>query len=268
MKKTQISIVTFVSLIVLLSAFSPALAVTQHVSMGPRAIMGTTLDTSSNWAGYAVTGDAGSVTTVSGSWTVPSVTGSKGGNAMSAFWVGIDGFTSQTVEQIGTDSDIQNGKAVYYAWYEFYPKQPMMRINTADLAIKPGDSISASVTYSSSIGFTLTIYDSNANDGYSITMTEQQLGYTPERSSAEWIAEAPSNFKGVVPLANFNTITFTNCRATVNGALLSIDSLSSSAHQIDMIGATVRGRTVTYYYKAVTSGLTSGTDFTVSWKHA
>src|ERR1700733_3657591 len=67
--------------------------------------------TSTNWSGYATetnlnSPQSGAFTAVSGSWTVPSVIGS--GNAYSSIWVGLDGYSSSTVEQIGTDSDLVN----------------------------------------------------------------------------------------------------------------------------------------------------------------
>src|SRR5581483_7426596 len=61
--------------------------------------------TSTNWSGYAVAG--GRYTTV---W--------------SSFWIGLDGDTSNTVEQTGTEADCSSGRAVYSAWYEMYPKYP------------------------------------------------------------------------------------------------------------------------------------------------
>ncbi len=73
---------------------------------------------SANWAGYAVDSPAGSVTDVKGSWTVPAVTCSSRRSRYSSFWTGIDGDNSNTVEQIGTDSDCRNGKPNYYSWYD------------------------------------------------------------------------------------------------------------------------------------------------------
>ncbi len=101
--------------------------------------------TSTNWSGYAVTGATGSVTSVNGSWTVPAVTAgtSRTTTYYSAFWVGIDGFSSSTVEQTGTISQIQGSTATYYAWYEFYPN-PMYQIS---MTVKPGDKMFATVTY-------------------------------------------------------------------------------------------------------------------------
>src|SRR5438270_3710030 len=106
--------------------------------------------TSTNWAGYAVNSSAGSVSAVSGSWTVPTVTGTS--NAWSSAWVGIDGYNSSTVEQTGTEQDTSASGAHYSAWYEMYPNAPV----TLNMAIHPGDVMSASVTYSNGL-FTLTL---------------------------------------------------------------------------------------------------------------
>ena len=52
---------------------------------------------------------------------MPTVSGS--GPTYSSVWVGIDGYSSNTVEQIGTEQDVSaNGKTSYYAWYEMYPQ--------------------------------------------------------------------------------------------------------------------------------------------------
>src|SRR5947208_2422073 len=75
--------------------------------------------TSSNWSGYAVTG-SGPYRSVSSSWTQPAVDCSRTPNAYSSFWVGLDGDTTNSVEQTGTDADCSSGQAVYYGWYEMY----------------------------------------------------------------------------------------------------------------------------------------------------
>ena len=278
MKKMKTSIALLFSVIVILAAISPALAETPQPSMRPRELTDSN-SSSYNWAGYAVSDPAGLVTYVSGSWIVPSVSGSKKTTAYSAFWVGIDGLTpdSPTVEQIGTDSDIQNGRAVYYAWYEFYPKQ-FVQIITG-FSISPGDTIFSSVSYSSNI-FTLTITDTTNGNSKTITQDASTLGYSVKLNSAEWIAEAPSSFQGILPLANFGTVKYgqdytsvsSTCSATINGVTSPIGSFTSSGYQtyqIDMIGTTRHGRTTTTYTKASTSDLTpDGTSFSVSWLNA
>ena len=105
-----------------------------------------TNSTSTNWSGYAVTG--GRYTRVSSSWTVPAVKCS--GTAYSSFWVGLDGDTSSTVEQTGTDSDCSGSTPRYYAWYEMYPKFPT---NYSNL-VKAGDHMSATVSTTGNGQFT------------------------------------------------------------------------------------------------------------------
>ena len=98
--------------------------------------------TSTNWAGYAAAGAPGSYTNVSATWTQPSVLcGSQ--NTYSAYWVGLDGDTTNTVEQLGTEADCSNGKPVFYSWYEMYPRGGRY----ATVAVVPGHTYHASVTH-------------------------------------------------------------------------------------------------------------------------
>lgn len=87
--------------------------------------------TSSNWSGYAVfaagskKSQSESWTYVSGTWTVPKVV-ATGVTSYSSIWVGLDGYNSGTVEQIGTEQDVSSaGSTRYSAWYELYPKMPV-----------------------------------------------------------------------------------------------------------------------------------------------
>ena len=133
---------------------------------------------------------------MSGTWTVPKVTASSTSSrttAYSSVWVGIDGYSSKTVEQLGTDSDIQNGQPRYYAWYEIYPNYS---ITIPGMTIQPGDSITASVQYVASGAqagqFMLTITDSSRPNDSFTTYQGMPSGSAAPRSSAEWIVEAPS----------------------------------------------------------------------------
>ncbi|HEY2741149.1 MAG TPA: G1 family glutamic endopeptidase [Gaiellaceae bacterium] len=199
--------------------------------------------TSTNWSGYAVTGSR--FTSVSSSWTEPTATCS--GTAYSSFWVGLDGDTSGTVEQTGTDADCSGSTPQYYAWYEMYPKFPVNLKGT----VRPGDHLSASVTTNGSGQFTLTITDST--QGWSNT-TNARLK-SAKLASAEVIAEAPSSSGGVLPLANFGTVSFTG--ASANGALL-----TNSTPHIDPI-TMQSGSTV----KAQPGSISNGA-FSVAWKHS
>lgn len=202
-----------------------------------------TRSTSTNWSGYAVTG--GRYTSVSASWRQPAATCS--GTAYSSFWVGLDGDTSNTVEQTGTDADCSGSTPRYYAWYEMYPKYPVNYSNP----VSPGDTLTASVTTNGSGSFTLTISDTSK--GWTRTTTARLK--SAKLASAEVIAEAPSSSGGVLPLANFGTVSFSGAKA--NGALL-----TTTTPGIDKI-TMQSGTTV----KAQPSSISNGA-FSVAWKHS
>ena len=155
-----------------------------------------------NWGGYVVPGDDGSVSAVSGSWVVPEVNCPSLGDTYSSYWVGIDGFTSGTVEQVGTDSDCAAGIPVYYAWFEFFPA---FSVGIDSMAVGPGDIVTASVTYSSVTGnFTTSI--SSSGGGSNVT---SQSVPAAARSSAEWIVERPEICAGIcilTQLADFGSV--------------------------------------------------------------
>jgi hypothetical protein len=220
-----------------------------------RRLVPSTLAYSTNWSGYAVNTGAGAVSQVAGSWVVPAVSNSVSG--YSSAWVGIDGWGSSTVEQIGTDSDYVNGHAQYYAWYEMYPAAPV----NLSLAIHPGDTISASVSYSGLNQFVLSIADVTTGGSFSTTQTLAQA----QLSSAEWIQEAPSSFTGVLPLANFGTINFSGANATVSGTPGPADNSwsGSTLYQIDMVTRNGSLKATTSALSDAGAPLTSS--FSVTW---
>ncbi len=88
---------------------------------------------STNWSGYAVSETSPSglscvpasgeaYSSVTGTWTVPTVTGSRGTTAYSAAWAGIDGFTDSSLIQAGTEQDYYGNSAHYGAWWRSCPR--------------------------------------------------------------------------------------------------------------------------------------------------
>jgi Peptidase A4 family len=227
---------------------------------------------SSNWAGYADTNDT--FDAVSSSWTQPAVNCSSSGTSLSgllgsssllggpgaaaAFWVGLDGNNSTSVEQLGTDSDCDSGTPSYYAWYEMYPN-PSVTL-PSQYPVQPGDQMSASVTANSAgTSFTLAIKDATA--GWTFSTTQTGSGFA--RSSAEVIAEAPSSctllFCGEVPLANFGQINFSGSGSGVSDSAGTNGTLST--FDADKITMADNGTTL-----ATPSGLSSdGSSFSVAW---
>jgi hypothetical protein len=199
---------------------------------------------STNWSGYAVSGH-GPYTSVSSSWTQPAVNCVQTPTGYSSFWVGLDGDTTSTVEQTGTEADCSSGRPSYSGWYEMYPKFPVNYSNP----VAPGDSMSASVTTNGAGSFQLTLTDKTK--GW--TQTTSARLKSAKLGSAEVIAEAPSSSGGVLPLADFQQVGFS--AATVNGSVL-----TSSTPGIDPITMASSSGTV----KAKPGTISSGS-FTDTW---
>jgi len=177
---------------------------------------------STNWSGYAATGSNGAFKSVSASWTQPTATcsgGRRSSDEYAAFWVGLDGYNSSSVEQTGTDSDCDGRTPDYYGWYEMYPADPVYYTNT----VEPGDSVSASVTFSGTDTYTLVLKDNTR--GWTQTQTISESGF--DRSSAEVITEAPccTASGGILPLADFGTINYT--ASADNGSSMGTQSPTS-----------------------------------------
>ena len=228
---------------------------------------------SANWAGYADTNDT--FNSVTSSWTEPTVNCANsnsglngilslsnllgGPGAASAFWVGLDGYNSTSVEQLGTDSDCDSGTPSYYAWYEMYPN-PSVTL-PSQYPVQPGDHLTALVAANSAgTSFTLEIKDATA--GWTFSTTQTGSGFA--RSSAEVIAEAPSScsllFCSEVPLADFGQINYTGSGA-INAAGTKGSLASFDANEITMSD---NGTTL-----ATPSSLSSdGSSFSVAWDNS
>jgi hypothetical protein len=217
---------------------------------------GTT--TAGNWSGYAVTGS--DFTKAEGSWIVPAMT-CKTGTEYAVFWVGIDGYepTSKTVEQTGTEAVCSGAKATYSAWYEFCCDEPIITIPS--MTVEPGDTMSASISYSASTGkFTVKITDERSGQ----TFSKSAAVSGAQRSSAEWIAEAPSDGE-ILPLADFGTVLFGKDSTSIAGTNNAKDSSThgpiSSFSTIEEITMEKSG-----IKEAIPSALsTDGTSFSVTW---
>jgi hypothetical protein len=198
--------------------------------------------TSTNWAGYASDGLPGSFTNVSATWTQPSIQ-CNAQNTYSAYWVGLDGDTTNTVEQLGTEADCSNGKPVFSSWYEMYPRAG----HYATVAVIPGHTYHAAVTYQGSGNFLLSLQDTTSQTAPFTTV--QKLN-SAKRASAEVIVEAPWS-GGVLPLAHFASTTFSG--VTANGTAM---------HSPPAVGITMVNSTGGV--KATPSTLQSGS-FSVTW---
>ena len=240
------------------------------------AVVRHDMETSSNWAGYAVTPASGgavtSFTNVVGTWVQPAVSCTAGTPSYSAFWVGLGGFdeTASSLEQTGTESNCTSANtAEYDAWYEILPAAPVR----VKLAVRPGDTISAAVTVTGkTVNFRL------RNLTRKTVVNKKVKKAAPDLSSAEWIAEAPASCSGsgrcsVLPLANFGSIDFLQAAATGtrHSGLIPDPAWTNTAISLDgsRSGAPgFFGNRGGAESSAVPSGLAANGSFSVAWQPA
>jgi hypothetical protein len=227
---------------------------TAHLVTGHAVrIDSTTQLSSTNWSGYADTNTSGNTySVVTGNWTQPTVTCS-GLEQLAAFWVGIDGLTSDSVEQDGTLAECYFGSLYYYTWWEMYPTNDIQVVGES---LEPGDSISASVVRSGD-SYTLEVTDStHPANSFSTTQTCSDCA----NSSAEWIAEAPSSSAGVLPLADFHSWTESGATVTSGSTAGVISTFPND--EITMVDSLGR-------VKAQPGPLnSSGNGFSVTWERS
>jgi len=214
---------------------------------------------SSNWSGYAsapslVNPAVGSVTYVSGNWTVPQLVATSDATYC-AIWVGIDGFLDPTVEQIGTSHNWIDGAQQNYVWFEMYPNGAY---EIEGFPLNIGDKMAAVVNYAGNDVFHLTISNHTQGVGFAVPISYTTAANT-ERSSAEWIVEAPFS-GGILPLSNFQATNFTGCFAIINGFSGAINNDRWQNDEITMVdGSVVKSEP--------TPLMVNGTSFEVIWNH-
>ncbi len=199
---------------------------------------------SSNWSGYAANG--GTFTSVTATWTVPTVSANSSG--ADATWVGIGGLTSNDLLQAGTQAMVDgSGTVEYSSWIEMLPQSS----RNVPLSVSAGDSVTVTITQQSGNDWLISMKNNTTNGTYNVTVQ-----YGSSNSSAEWVQEAPSAGRGLVSLDQFGTVQFSGASAVRDGKTMSVAALGAKA--ITMING--QGQAI-----AQPSTITSdGSSFTVA----
>jgi hypothetical protein len=249
------------------------------LSAGAGAAPSGANEVSSNWSGYAVTGPGSTSTTASGSttftdvtgtWMQPAATCTPGQSTSAAMWVGLGGYTidSDSLEQAGTSADCdRDGRATYSAWYELVPEASV----TIKLKIAPGDTITSTVLVK---GTDVLVQVKNRTRHTSFTKHLQMDA--PDLTSAEWIAEAPSEctisgYCRTVPLTNFGSVTFSNIAAIGNALGGTLSGPGWAATPIQLVPQArrffgdVEATTISAAGASPVNLATDGRSFTVNW---
>lgn len=216
-----------------------------------------------SWAGYSVafTNTQDTPLSASGAWTVPSVNCTANGKPISgevAVWPGLGGTSSDDLAQIGTDSQCINGKATYWAWYEFVPSQSKAIHITGNgkYPVSAGDSIRATVTEQGAGYFALQIWNDSRSWYYPVLHLDQSAHSTP--LTAEWIVEDPGN--QTWPQFTRNVV-FKNCTWVQNGPQAPLSSGTSLTKY-----TIVTDTPIVQFPKDITGDPASGgTAFSVQW---
>jgi Peptidase A4 family len=172
---------------------------------------------SDNWSGYAAlpktAGDT--FTSIVGDYNVPSVVCSVTPNTFSYHWIGLDGWSDQTVEQDGIAADCNGTTPQYAAWFEMYPAN-----FNFSFAVNPGDAIESAIHYLGNAKYELSLKDVTTGRGFDVTKTCPVS--ICENSSAEAITEAyyyNKRYAGTSDFGNeyFQDVTVTDSAGNFGG---------------------------------------------------
>jgi Peptidase A4 family len=206
-----------------------------------------------NWSGYADDNSGGNTySEVAGSWTEPAVScTSSSDTELAAFWVGLDGYNTDSVEQDGTLAECYDGAVYYFTWWEMYPSNAIQVVGES---VNPGDSIYAYAVDEGGGTYALSVTDySDSADSFS---TVQSCSDCAD-ASAEWIAEAPSGGSGIYPLPDYGSWSVSGATVT-SGSQGVISSFPDD--EITMVDASGNP-------ESVPSGLSgTGDGFTTYWE--
>jgi hypothetical protein len=142
-----------------------------------------------NWSGYALAGTR--FTTVTGTFTVPTLSATAACGENVSEWVGLDGYDDHRLIQAGVlearanpyTGSCASGATWVLPWTEVLPSSPTA---VAGLAVNPSDSVTVSIAQHATASWEITLTDNTTGRTYSTFQA-----YDGPTRSAEWIVEAP-----------------------------------------------------------------------------
>lgn len=150
-----------------------------------------------NWAGYV---QKGSTHEVSAVFAVPRLASHPDGYAST--WVGIDGYTTRYLTQVGVGEEVVNGHRSTYAWWEVMTPRSMPPMQRFSLAVRPGDAILVRATCG---GGRTRVAISNLTTHRSASRV---VSYSGPCSSAEWVQEDVNADGRISPAPNWGKVKF------------------------------------------------------------
>ncbi|KAJ3929951.1 MAG: Aspergilloglutamic peptidase, partial [Lentinula lateritia] len=117
--------------------------------------------------------------------------------------------------QAGVFFSVTDETVEYGAWYEWWHNYAT-DIDTDDFPVSAGDIITVNIDASSNSEGIVTLTNESAGKSFVINLTSlTKLSYLGGQN-AEWIIEDYTQNGGLVPLANWGTVTFVNASASIS----------------------------------------------------
>jgi Peptidase A4 family len=168
-----------------------------------------------NWAGYVDIADSGKTFTyVGATFTIPKLDAAqkiqcvagarkaKAGDSYASYWVGLDGNTDRTVEQVGVETYCTaDGYTGAFALYEMYPRNAV----ESTIETNPGDKIVVDVTYLDDDKYGLYLHDVTNGQFFDVV---EACPSTCNRNSAEVITEDPGGDPPDYVLADYGSVNY------------------------------------------------------------
>jgi hypothetical protein len=181
-------------------------------SSGETICIGDTLylsyQSSGNWSGYVVKDNFYDIVEVKGLFTTPPVNNTCA-NSYWAPWVGLGGFSSQSLIQMGIQPiNLGTSNQKYVLWIEYLNAEhqnPPIYITSR--IYNPGVSLLLSVTYNLSTHKVVFYADDSSSSTPFVDITSSDLSSYFDGSNAEWISEKPNPN---APIYDFGNMTFSD----------------------------------------------------------
>jgi peptidase A4-like protein len=212
---------------------------------------------SRNWAGYVATG-ATTFACVEATWTQPKVRCVGSAAQSVVFWVGLGGFDQRGLVQVGTESTCGPAGTLVAAWHESLPKE-RFSIRSA-IRVSAGDRVWAQARWLDGSHYRLSLADLTNRQHFTLRVTNAVV----DRTSAEWIVEAPTggcpSHCHTLRMPDFRTFRFSEAWLSLGGVRRPVNGTRFVHVREAMVNSAGATRA------AVTSLGSTGASFTVRWR--
>ena len=187
-------------------------------------------------------------TSVTGTFTVPTIAVPRGGNAATKYsasiWLGIANNKNQdAVLQAGITMSLQRSQSTFYSWSGWTPDKSA-NFTTTEFAVKTGDSIKITITTTSATQGTVVL--ENTTTSRKVTKTvAAPASLDPSALTAQSVAAIVEGYQvngGLPDLVDFTRVQFTKVAAGTTGGK-SVGVTGSGIYEVQTTSGAVLTKT-------------------------